>query len=117
MKIILSNYLDEKQIKELLSLLKQFQDIFVWHKGDRGHYTIGEHTIDTQRLPPCQMTLGRLAYWEETKVNKQIQALVDLGKMRKSALKYACNIILPIKKDGSRRFCGNYRPLNTPDTT
>ncbi len=63
MKIILSNYLDEKQIKELLSLLKQFQDIFVWHKGDRGHYTIGEHTIDTQRLPPCQMTLGRLAYW------------------------------------------------------
>jgi hypothetical protein len=63
------------------------------------------------------MTLGRLAYWEETKVNKQIQALVDLGKMRKSALKYACNIILPIKKDGSRRFCGNYRPLNTPDTT
>jgi hypothetical protein len=60
---------------------------------------------------------GRLAYWEETKVNKQIQALVDLGKMCKSVLEYACNSILPIKKDGSRRFCGNYRPLNTLDTT
>jgi hypothetical protein len=57
-KIILNNYLDEKQIEELLSLLEQFQDIFVWHKCKLGHYTIGEHTIDTQGLPPCQMKLG-----------------------------------------------------------
>jgi hypothetical protein len=38
--------------------------------------------------------------------------LVDLGKMHKSAFKYACRVILLVKKDGSWRFCGHYHPLN-----
>ncbi len=53
-----------------------------------------------------------LSYWEEVEVNRQIQALVDLGNMCKSASKYACRITLLMKKDGSQKFCGDYRPLN-----
>ncbi len=38
--------------------------------------------------------------------------LVDIGKMCKSLLEYACKVTLKVKKDGSRWFCGDYRPLN-----
>jgi hypothetical protein len=58
------------------------------------------------------MTPGQLSYWKEVQANRQIQALVDLGKMHKNALKYACKLILPMKKDGSQRFCGDDHPLN-----
>jgi len=78
-----------------------------------GQCSIGEHSIDTQGLPPCRMTPTQLSYWEEAEVNWQTQALVDLGKMCKNASEYACRITLPMKKDSSQRFCGNYCPLNS----
>jgi hypothetical protein len=53
-----------------------------------------------------------LSYWEEAEVKRQINALVELGKMRPSSFEYASRVTLPIKKDGSRHFCGDYRPLN-----
>jgi hypothetical protein len=58
------------------------------------------------------MTPRWLSYWEESEVNRQIQTLVDLGKMRKSALEYVSRLTLPMKKDGSQRFCGDYYLLN-----
>jgi len=45
-------------------------------------------------------------------VKRQINVLVELGKMKLSDPEYACHVTLPVKKDGSRQFCGDYRPLN-----
>ncbi len=45
-------------------------------------------------------------------MKRQIDVLVDLGKMRPSNFEYACWVTFLVKKDGSRRFCGDYRPFN-----
>jgi hypothetical protein len=93
-------------------ILERYQDDFVWNKGELGCCTIGEHCIETQGFPPCKASLGRLSYWEEAEVKRQIDVLVDLGKMRPNNSEYACRVTLLVKKDGSRRFCGDYQPLN-----
>jgi hypothetical protein len=38
--------------------------------------------------------------------------LVELGKMKPSDSEYAYRVTLLVKKDGSRRLCGDYRPFN-----
>jgi hypothetical protein len=91
---------------------RKISRVFTWHKGELVQCSMGGHSIDTQGLPPYCMTPRWLSYWGEVEVNQQIQTLVDLGKMCKSVSKYACKVTLPIKKDGSRKFCGDYHPLN-----
>ncbi len=45
-------------------------------------------------------------------MKRQIDVLVDLGKMKPNNSEYTCRVTLPMKRDGSRRFCGDYRPFN-----
>jgi len=68
--------------------------------------------VDMQGFPPCKASPGRLSYWEEAEEKRQIDVLVDLGKMKPSSSEYACWVTLPMKKDGNMSFCGDYRPLN-----
>jgi hypothetical protein len=61
-----------------------------------------------QGFPPCKIFPGRLSYWEEAKVKKQTDVLVDLGKMKHNNFEYACHVTLPMIKDGNKHFCGDY---------
>ncbi len=45
-------------------------------------------------------------------MKRQIDVLVNLGKMKPSNSEYTCRVTLLIKRNGSRHFCGDYRPLN-----
>jgi hypothetical protein len=111
-KLRIDQGLDELKRSVLWRLLDQYQDVFAWNKGELGCCTVGEHSIDTQGFPPCRVAPGRLSFWEETEVKRQIDTLVEMRKMRPSDSEYACRVTLPVKKDGSMKFYGDYRPLN-----
>ncbi len=89
-KIRIDPHLEKGMERQLWSVLEQYQDVFAWNKGELGYCTVGEHTIDTQGYPPCNTTPGRLSYWEEAEVNRQINVLIELGKMKPSKSAYAC---------------------------
>jgi hypothetical protein len=99
-RIKIDTNLGEHGQQQLWEILERYQDVFAWNKGELGCCTIGEHSINTQGFPPCKTSPGRLSYWKEAEVKRQIDALVDLGKMRPSNSEYACRVILLMKKDG-----------------
>jgi hypothetical protein len=57
-KIRIYRNLDEEMGQQLWRVLKQYQDVFAWNKGELGCCTIGEHTINTQGFPPCKVAPG-----------------------------------------------------------
>ncbi len=92
--------------------MERYQDVFVWNKRELGCCTIGKHFVDTQGFSPCKVSPCQLSYWEEAKVKRQIDVLVDLGKMKPINSKYTYRVTLLIKRDGSKHFFGDYQPLN-----
>ncbi len=57
-RVRLDESLNEEQQKQLWDLPKEYQEVFAWHKGELGQCFVGEHTNDTQGLPPCHKTPG-----------------------------------------------------------
>jgi hypothetical protein len=69
-RIQIDSDLGEERKQQLWKMIGSYQDVFAWNKKELGCCTIGEHCIDTQGFLPCNMTPGRLSFWEETEVKR-----------------------------------------------
>ncbi len=69
--------------------------------------------MNMQGFPLCKTAPSWLFFWEEVEVEREINALVALGKVKPTNIsKYAYKVILPLRKDGSHNICGHYKLLN-----
>ncbi|GBN71320.1 Transposon Ty3-I Gag-Pol polyprotein [Araneus ventricosus] len=99
---------NEEQRTAVRKLLNEFQNLFSTCDADVGHCNMTQHRINTEikqyprRLP--------LAMKEEAE--HLVKETVDNGINEESSGPWASPIVLVKKKDGSTRFCVDYRRLN-----
>lgn len=107
-----SNGLTSLQSTELMDLLTKHRDVFSQSDNDFGYTTAVTHSIPTGDAPPVKQRHRRVPPQLFQEFKKHVQSLVDQGVLKESCSPWASPAVVVIKKDGTVRFCCDYRRLN-----
>ena len=99
------------QQQQLNDLFREFSDVFSQGEDDLGSTPLLEHTIETHGHPLRQ------PYWRQNPAVRQeemaqVQQMLTSDVIRPSNSLWASPVIMVRKKDGSLRFCVDFRQLN-----
>ena len=100
------------QRKGLASLLDEFRDIFSSGPSNLGRTGIVQHRINTGAHPPIKQTPGRLPMHQPGTARQYVDDMLQRGVVQPSTSPWIAPVVLVKKKDGSTRFCVDYRKLN-----
>ena len=104
--------LDDHQQQELYTLLLGFADVFAFTDNKLGRTNKLHHTIITDTRYPIRSPPRRMPAVHKEEVHKLIQDMLAREIIQPSASPWASPIVIVRKKDGSPRFCVDYRKLN-----
>ena len=107
-----SKYLNSEQQQELLALLKEYQNSFAASSSDLGRTSLVEHRINTGDAKPIKQPPRRLPMHKRAEAEEHVQQMLKDGIIEPSSSAWVSPIVLVRKKDGSTRFCVDYRKLN-----
>ena len=104
--------LDTKQRERLKSVLIEFGDVFAKSDLDLGNFNEVSHTIDTGSSAPIKHKIRRtpLHFLEEE--DAHMEKMLAAGVIQPSVSEWAAAPVLVRKRDGSVRWCVDYRALN-----
>ncbi|GFW15556.1 retrovirus-related Pol polyprotein from transposon 297 [Trichonephila clavipes] len=93
-------------------LFQEFEDVFSRNSSDIGHTTVTQHRIDTADHSPIKQHPRRLPFAKQEEVGTLLREMQENDIIEPSSSPWASPIVLVHKKDGSTRFCVDYRKLN-----
>ena len=104
--------LTPEEAHELRHLLINYADVFSKGNDDLGCTDLTEHTVETGdhrpiKLPPRKVPLGK-----RDEAEKMIQDMERQGLIEPSKSPWSFPVVMVKKKDGTLRFCVDYRALN-----
>ena len=106
-----SSNLTAEQTEQLYDLLL-YGDVFACYDNEVGRTDMIQHTIHTE-APPIRQAVHRIPPVKREEVQKLLHEMQEKGVIEPSSSPWASPIVLVWKKDGSTRFCVDYRKLNS----
>ncbi len=108
-EIVMDHRLEERQQQDLQQLISRFTKTI---RDTPGRTTIIEHDINTGTARPIRLPPYRLPQAYRGTVKNEMQEMLEHGVIEPSTSEWSAPIVLVKKKDGSMRFCVDYRRLN-----
>lgn len=103
---------DSKYHEEVKKCLCDFRDVFSSGDHDIGRTEDVRHHIQTGDARPIKERPRRQPYCNQQEIDRQVRDLEKRGVIEPSDSPWASNVVLVSKKDGTKRFCVDYRRLN-----
>ena len=100
--------INEDQKEKTLALLELYADVIASGDNGLGRMDILRHSIDTGNASPIRQQVRRTSL----KVRELLKNMVQKRVISLSKSPWASPIVLVQKKDGSTRFCVDYRKIN-----
>ncbi|KAL6466207.1 hypothetical protein MHYP_G00263400 [Metynnis hypsauchen] len=101
------------EIPHLESLLRDFGDVFSSHPYDYGRTDLVHHCIDTGAEKPIKLRPYRASPATQVLLKTEVDKLLEHGIIEESHSPWSAPVVLVRKKDGTHRFCVDYRRLNS----
>ncbi len=97
---------------KLAVLVSDYRDVFALHDTELEVTDLTEHRIETGDSDPIKLAPHRIAPAKIPIVQQEVKEMLEKGVIQHSNSPYSAPIVLVGKKDGSTRFCVDYRKLN-----
>ena len=107
-----SKGLSTPETQALASLLSEFRDVFAESDSDLGCFPDLKHTIDTGDAAPIKERMRRTPLGFEHEEDKHLDNMLRNHIIRPSNSPWSAAPVLIRKRDGSVRWCLDYRRLN-----
>lgn len=104
--------LTDQEKGQIHKLLTEFSDVFASAGGPLGRTDIVKHAIHSTGMPIRQLP-RRLPESLKPVVNTEVNKMLNQGVIRHSNSPWSSPIVMIQKKDGSWRFCIDYRKVNS----
>ena len=102
---------DEEQ-KQLYSVLLEYADLFAGKPDDFGRTDKIKHAINTGDAAPVRQQVRRIPPVRREEARRLLSEMLKKDVIKPSSSPWASPIVLVQKKDGSVRFCVDYRKVN-----
>ena len=104
--------LNEEQATCLEEFLAEHHQAFSLDPEERGETDLVQIEIDTGDASPKRQPVRRMPFAVRKEVARQLRSMQGSGVIRPSSSPWASPVVMVRKKDGTHRFCNDYRRLN-----
>lgn len=108
----IGSQLPEIKRKELQGVIEKFQGVFATPEGLPPRREVDHKIPIKSGCDPVNVRPYRYPHLQKNEIEKQVKIMLETRIIRPSNSPYSSPVILVKKKDGSWRFCVDYRALN-----
>ncbi|CAL1396383.1 unnamed protein product [Linum trigynum] len=97
---------------DLQELVREFETVFEKPEALPPHRPEDHHIKLKEGADAVNVRPYRYGYHQKGEIEKQVQEMMQVGLIRPSSSPFSSPVLLVKKKDGTWRFCTDYRALN-----